>query len=307
MVPDQFTLKETVLPVGDSHQLYVQLWGNNRAKNTILYLHGGPGSGCSDSAKKLFDPKSQKVIFFDQRGCGRSLPYGSLQNNTINNLVADINKILNAFGLKKVIICGGSWGSCLALVYAIRNSDKVKAMVLRGIFTARKIEVDFVDNGGLKFTYPDAWARYVLGVLKKDRESPTDYHVAQILMGDRAGVKKSAYAYSQLEAAIGSLEGPAPVESFKDFDSTRMIIHMHYLANDCFLPEGYILRNAGRLKVPVALVQGRYDMICPPFTAFELSQKLPNCKLIWTIAGHSAQDSANLQAVRSALSEQIGS
>jgi proline iminopeptidase len=298
MTPDQFTLEERMLDVGDKHRLYVQLWGNKDAKDTILFLHGGPGSGCSDSHKTLFDPSTHKVIFFDQRGCGKSLPYGSLVSNTTDDLVEDINTIAAAFGVKTFAITGGSWGSLLALAYAVRYPKRVTRMVLRGIFTGRKSEIEFLDKGRFKAFFPDAWETFVASVPKKFQADPGSYHLPRAIGKDSKAAKRSAYQYTLLEVSVIGLDDRHRPEDYKTFDPAPTIIECHYMANNCFLPEGYIMDQAHRLTMPVQLVQGRYDMVCPPYTAYELAQKLPNGRLYWTTAGHSGNDRANWDLVK---------
>ncbi len=302
MSPDQFTLKEQMLPVGDGHALYVQLWGNKDAKETIVFLHGGPGSGCSDKHKSIFDPTKHRVIFFDQRGSGKSLPYGSRDHNTTDDLVDDIDTIAKEFGLSTFAITGGSWGSCLALVYAVRNPKRVTRMVLRGLFTGRKSEIDFLEQGGFKAYYPEVWDTFVRSVPLEHQANPTKYHFGHILGNDPEAAKRSAFAYSELEGNVMGLDDRTYPSDLGTFDPTSTILECHYTANGCFLPEDYVMNNAHKLTMPVHLIQGRFDSVCPPITAYELSQKLPNAILHWTTAGHSGNDRANWQTTKALLS-----
>ncbi len=298
MTPDQFTLEERMIEAGDGHRLYVHHWGDQAADRVTVYLHGGPGSGCRDKDKSLFDPAKQRVVFIDQRGCGKSTPYGSVENNDIDRLVEDINTVTIALGIERFNLVGGSWGSCLALTYAIRNPERVTSMVLRGIFTGRQREIDFLDKGEFRAFFPDVWEKFVKSVPIEHQEDPGAYHVSRMLGDDPVAAKRSAYAYSQLEGSVVSLDDRVKDADFETFDPASSKIECHYLAHNCFLPEGYIMAHASELTMPVHLVQGRYDAICPPFTAYELSVKLPNGTLTWTTAGHSGGDRANWEAVK---------
>jgi len=300
MTPDEFTNQEFHLDVGDGHRLYVQDWGKANAKTPILFLHGGPGGGFSDKYKTIFNPHKQRVIFFDQRGAGKSTPSGSLKNNTTSDLVEDTHKIVAHLQLKDFIVTGGSWGSCLALAYAIKYPNNIKAMVLKGIFTGSKVEVDWLDKGKFESIFPDVWERFLADTPKNHHNNPSSYHFKRILGKDPEAAKQSAYAYQNLEAALLSLDDRFTPMPYEDFEPDGAITEVHYLANNCFIPENYILDNAHKLTMPIWLIQGRYDMVCPPITAYELSKRIPNCELVWTVAGH-ANDRANYDVSRSLL------
>ncbi len=300
MTPDKYTNRELMLDVGDGHTLYVHDWGHDDANVPILFLHGGPGSGVSDKHKRRFEPENQRVVFFDQRGAGKSLPKGELRDNTTDKLIEDIEKILSKLQIKKIILVGGSWGSTLALTYAIRYPERVKNLVVSGIFTARSEEIDYIDNGGFRAFFPEVWNRYVASVPRQNQANPSKYHYEHALGKNKNFAKKSAYAYMQLEGPLVSIDDRYYPDSFDDFEPEGMIIEMHYLHNNCFLEENYILNNAAKLTMPVWIIQGRYDMVCPPMTAYDLHGKLPNSQLIWTIAGHG-NDRSNYDVLRSVL------
>jgi len=289
MTPDNYTIQETFVEVGDGYTLYVHEWGNKAATTPVLFLHGGPGGQCRDSHKGVFDPTRQRVIFFDQRGCGRSLPYGSLDHNTTQNIIEDIEKILEHLGVSSVILHGGSWGSALALFYGLAHSEHVKAMVLHGIWTSSKAENAWLDKGGFQTFYPDSWQRYAATVPTKYRHDPSSYHFPRILGDDPEAAKQSGYAYENLEGSAIALDSRSTPDKYEEFDPAGIRIEVYYLVNQCFMPERYILDNAAKLTMPIYLVQGRYDMVCPPMTAYELHQKLPTSELIWTISGHKAE------------------
>jgi len=289
MTPDEYTIRETFLEVGDGHTLYVHDWGNSAAKTPIIFLHGGPGGSCKDRQKQVFDPTRQRVIFFDQRGSGKSLPYGSLEHNTTDEVVGDISKIADHFGIKKFILHGGSWGSALAFFYGIAHPERVQAMVLNGIWTGSKTENDWVDKGGFRTFYPDAWERYAESVPAAHRTNPSAYHFPRILGEDTEAAKASGFAYEQLEGAAISLDDRTTPEDFETYDPAGIRIEVNYLSNQCFMPDKYVFDNASKLTMPIYMVQGRQDMVCPPVTAYNLHKLLPNSELIWTISGHKAE------------------
>lgn len=301
MTPDAHTIKEFFIDVGHGHQLYVQDWGNKKAKLPIISLHGGPGGGHHDGYKANFDPAKQRIVFFDQRGSGRSVPYGSLKHNTTADLVADIEKIADALKLKKFILNGASWGVALALAYALAHPKRVAAMVLSGIFTGSQNEVDWLDKGRFRTFYPDAWERYENSVPKAHRRNPSAYHFERLLGTNEDEVRLSGYAYESLEGSVMSLDDRFHPPDPETYDPASIRIEVHYMVNRCFMPDRQILDNAAKLTMPIWLVQGRYDMVCPPTTAYELSQKLPDCRLIWTIGGHRRGEHETHTIVRTIL------
>ncbi|MDL2363021.1 MAG: alpha/beta fold hydrolase [Patescibacteria group bacterium] len=301
METDLYTLDERMVDVGDGHQLYAQLWGKADSARTFVFLHGGPGGSCSDSSKQLFDPTTDRVIFFDQRGSGKSLPYGSLEANNTDALVKDIDTIATAFNIDTFALVGGSWGSCLALIYAIRNPQKVQRLVLRGIFTGRKSEIDFMDKGKIAAFFPDVWERFLQTVPEGQQSNPRDYHMPRLFGSDTSAALQSAMAYSDLEGSIVALDDRTKPVDPEKFNPVPITIECHYLVNGCFIPEGYIIEYANKLTMPVAIVQGRYDIICPPFTAYDLHKAAPNSKLFWTVAGHSGHDRGNFDVMKAII------
>lgn len=303
MNPDAATISESFLDVGNGHQLYIQDWGNADAKTPIIFLHGGPGSGCNDGHKLMFDPHVQRVIFFDQRGAGKSLPKGKLEHNTTANLVEDIERIADHFKFKKFVITGGSWGSCLAMAYALAHPQRLEAMVLRGIFTGSKEETEFVDNGGFKLHFPEIWDSYLSRTPKEHHDNPSAYHYAQMKSGDPVKMKASAYAYSEMEGALLRLDDRYTSQEYEQFEPETVQLELHYFQNACFMNDRYILENAHKITIPTWLIQGRYDMVCPPKAAYDLHKLLPKSKLLFTTAGHSGSDRANYDAAKSLLLE----
>jgi proline iminopeptidase len=301
MNPDEHTIQETFLEVGDGHTLYIHEWGNPNAKVPVIFLHGGPGAGCGDGHKDHFEPAKQRVVFFDQRGAGKSLPSGSLNHNTTQNLIDDINKIADHLKLDKFILTGGSWGSCLALAYGLQHPKRVEAMVLRGIYTGSREENDFIDNGGFKAFFPDVWDAYLSRTPKEFHADPSAFHYRQLESGKPSDIKSSAYAYSEMEGSLLSIDDRHTPDNFEDFDPNGMAIELHYLGNGCFMPDRHIFKSAKKLTMPIWLVQGRYDAVCPPVTAYELNKVLPDSELIMVTAGHTGKDRAIVDVIKTLL------
>ena len=287
MTPDTHTIQELRISVGDGHELYIHEWGNSSVEIPILVLHGGPGGSCKDRHKANFDPERQRVIFFDQRGCGQSTPYGSLEHNTTDHLVSDISKIADRLHVKTFILTGTSWGSTLSLTYALRHPERVAGLVIGGVFTGTKAEIDWQDTGQIKLFYPDVWQRYLESTPEEHRENPSAYHQDKALHGSLDEQKASGYAFELLEGSLAFFDDrmPTPVP-FDEYDPAGIRVEIHYLIHGCFLPEQFILKNAHALTMPVYIVQGRYDMVCPPVTAYKLHTAAPHSELYWTLGGH---------------------
>lgn len=285
MTPDTYTNKEFFIDVGHGHQVYVYDWGNPKGL-PIIFLHGGPGAATRDRHKEGYDPKKHHVIFFDQRGCGKSLPYSSVEHNTLDDLLQDITAIADQVKFKQFVLAGRSWGSTIALAYAIKHPKRVKAMVLASIFTASKRELEWLGKGHFKNHFPEVWDTFLARTPKAHHSDPAAYHYKNILGSNDRLVHSSALAISELEQNIMTLDDRhAPIDAAM-FDPTASRILAHYFTNNCFMPDRHILDKAHKLSMPVWLVHGRYDMDCPPITAYELGQKLPNSHLIWAISNH---------------------
>lgn len=270
---DEFTIAEHSIKTGDGlHELYVQEWGNKKGV-PVLYLHGGPGAGCRDKHKSVFDPNKHRVILFDQRGAGNSTPYGSLEENTTQKLIEDIELIRQKLDIDNWHIHGRSWGSTLTLLYGIEHSNKVSSMVLGGIWLGSKEENEWLIGGGWQTFYPDAWNRFKR--LNKGSE------------------KIDPFAYSSAFIQFYRLDDRYYPLDKEKYDDTPLKIEFHYLENNMFLPKDHILDNTAKLTMPIHIIQGRYDIVTPPKYAYELHGKLKNSTLHWTVAGHSASDRAN--------------
>lgn len=289
MAPDEFTNEEILLDVGDGHQLYVWDWGNPKAKIPFIYFHGGPGSGTRNRHRETFDPKKHRVIFYDQRGSGCSLPGGSLVNNTTKDLLQDVNKILDHLKIKKVNLVGASWGSTMAMAYAIENPERVNAVVVSAIFLGSQEEIDWVDKGSFKLFYPEVWEKYLSRTPKAHHHNPTQYHFEQMLGNDPEKVLDSAIAVEEMEHSLMCLDDRSYPIDRETFDPTSARMYAHYMKHRCFMPDKHILKNAHKITTPVWIVQGRYDMDCPPHTAYALHKAIPQSELYMTIGSHRAE------------------
>lgn len=293
--------KQGFIDVSEDHSLYFELYGNPNGI-PILFLHGGPGAGFSDKDKKFFNKRRYNVIFFDQRGTSRSKPFGSVDNNTTQDLIGDINQVLDELGFGKVYVFGGSWGSTLALVYAIHSPERVMGLVLRGIWLANKYALEHYINGGIKEFFPDVWDRFAK--LVPEGENPVDYYLEKMLSSDKEVSDKYAYEWAYYEMSfytINKMSDPADSLNTLSFKSMA-ILEAYYIKNNCFIPEDFIMNNIDKMgHIKTSIVQGRYDFICPPTQAFRLHSKLKNSTLNITNAGHSSSDLENKKALISEL------
>lgn len=283
LTKDEHTIAEHhIKTAGGHHELYVQEWGNPNGV-PVVYLHGGPGAGCRDKHKDVFNPAKHRVILIDQRGAGNSTPYGSFKENTTPKLVEDIELVREKLEIDIWHVHGLSWGSTLALCYAIKHSTHIKSMVIGGIWLCSKEEIEWLTTGQYKMFYPDAWERY--NHLKSKNEE-VDF-----------------FAYSSAFIQFYKLDDRTFALDREKYDDTPLKIEFEYFKNDMFMQENYILNNASKINVPVKIVQGRYDFVTPPKAAYDLDKKLPNSELFWTIAGHSSSDRGNYDTAKALLSQ----
>ncbi|MGQ0619129.1 MAG: prolyl aminopeptidase [Panacagrimonas sp.] len=298
--------RATWLEVGEGHALYFEEGG--RADGVpIVFLHGGPGSGCTAPHRRFFDPAFYRVVLFDQRGCGRSRPAGRLEANTTADLVADIERLREHLGIERWVVFGGSWGSTLALAYARAFPQRVLALVLRGVFLGRKSEVEAFAYG-LRGFLPEAWAELAGRFGIHDEQQARDGDLAQrcaevVLKGSPDEARAVAAAWSRLESEAMAMTAPGTASSASsDPLSARMRIYMHYLANRYFLRDGELLEGLELLRdIPIDIVQGRLDPVCPPVSAWELAQRLPQACLVWVAGcGHGAFEPGLSRALVSA-------
>src|SRR5215470_7613945 len=288
------------LPLSASHVMYWEQVGNPRGR-PVLFLHGGPGAGAGAVHRRFFDPEFWRVIIFDQRGAGRSRPLGSLDHNTTQDLVSDIETLRRHLGLERWLLFGGSWGSTLALAYAQAHPDRVIGCVLRGVFLGRPIEVDWFLNG-LAAVFPDAHASFASFLPEQERHDVLGGYLRRLTDPDPSVHLPAARAWSVYEGSCSTLfPSPETVAYFAgDVVALGLArIEAHYFVNDIFLEENALLENAARLRdVPGVIVQGRYDMVCPLVSAHELHLAWPRADYrIVPDAGHSAWEPGILGAL----------
>ena len=277
--------------VGDGHRLYWEQCGNPNGKPAV-FLHGGPGAGCSPDHRRLFDPELYNILLFDQRGCGRSTPHASLEANTTWDLVADIERLRQAARVEKWLVFGGSWGSTLALAYAQAYPNRASELVLRGIFTFRQLELDWFFQSGASCLFPDQWESYLAPIPEAERGDLVAAYHRRLTSEDPAVQLEAAKAWSGWEGAtITLLPDPKLLEEHMSDSFAIAIarIENHFMVHRGWLEEGQLIRDVGRIRhIPGVIVQGRYDACTPPVTAWDLHRAWPEADLhIIPDAGHS--------------------
>lgn len=284
---------QRMMEVGQSHQIYVEQCGNPTGLPVVV-LHGGPGGGCSPAMRRYFDPKVYRIILFDQRGCGRSRPHASVSYNTTWHLVADIERIRTTLGIESWVVFGGSWGATLALIYAQTHPKWVRHLVLRGVFLMTQAELDWFYGGGAGRFWPETWERFVSIIPENERDDVIGAYHKRLFSGDTAEEIRFGRAWSAWENALATIQssgysGESPGEYARAFAR----LENHYFVNGGFLDfDGQILAQMDRIAhIPGVIVQGRYDMICPPWSAHSLAQAWPNGELrMVRHAGHALSE-----------------
>lgn len=289
------------LDTGDGHSVYWEACGNPNGKPAV-FLHGGPGGGCNPEQRRYFDPERYNLVLFDQRGCGRSTPHASLENNTTWHLVADIEALRERLGADRWLVFGGSWGSALALAYAETHPERVSGLILRGIFTLRRAELRWYYQDGASWLFPDYWEDFLAPIPEGERDDLLHAYHDRLTHPETAVQIAAAKAWSVWEGRTITL---LPNDSYStdfaedDFALAFARIENHYFVNGGFFDEGQLIRDAGRLKdIPGRIIQGRYDAATPIRTAYELSKAWPEAEfLIVADAGHAFSE----PGIRSAL------
>ncbi len=290
-----------MLDVGDGHQIYYEESGNNDGI-PVIFVHGGPGAGCSPSHRKFFDPGIYRIILFDQRGCGRSRPHAGLTENTTQHLVSDMEKIREVLGIEKWLLFGGSWGSTLSLVYAQSHPQKVLGLILRGIFLCRPQEINWFYQSGANKIFPDHWQEFILPIPEKERSDMLTAHYLRLTGDDDIARMASAKAWSVWEGRCSTLLPKQSVIEFFSNPHTALSlasIETHYFKNNSFLAPDQILANVDKLEdIPGVIIQGRYDLVCPMESAWALNQ-LWSMSILEIIpdAGHAAFEKGIINAL----------
>ena len=284
---NQFDLK-----VSDLHTIHVEESGNINGK-PVIFLHGGPGGGIEPVYRQYFNPEKWRIIVFDQRGCGQSTPHAELQENTTWDLIADIEKIRQHLEIDKWVVFGGSWGSTLSLSYAITHPDRCKALVLRGIFMIRKKEINWFYQDGTSNIYPDAWEHYLRPIPEDERHDLVAAYYKRLTSNDDSVRIEAAKAWSIWEASTSKLiQSEESIHAFEDAKVAEAFarIECHYFTNRGFFDtDEWLLENVDKIRhIPTVIVQGRYDVVCPMISAWELHRAFPEADFeIVQDAGHS--------------------
>ncbi|HEX7672525.1 MAG TPA: prolyl aminopeptidase [Bdellovibrio sp.] len=292
------------IKVSEIHNLYYEEVGNPQGK-PVVFLHGGPGGGVAPDHRRFFDPQNYRIILFDQRGSGQSTPCAELRDNDTWNLIKDTETIREFLKIDTWVVFGGSWGSTLALAYAITHPERVKALVLRGIFLCRPSEIKWFYQEGASNIFPDVWDEYLKPIPMNERHDMVAAYYKRLTHTDAAIRLEAAKAWSKWEAATSRLYvDPKAVDEFDDPEYALSFarIECHYFTNNAFFAtDNWLLENVGKIRhIPCAIVQGRYDVVCPATSAWELHKAWPEAKFtIIADAGHAAAE----PGTRSALIE----
>ena len=286
------------LDVGDGHSLYFEESGNPNGKPAV-FLHGGPGGGCAPAMRRFWNPDIYRIILFDQRGSGNSTPHASIENNTTWDLVNDIEILRAALNIDKWQVFGGSWGSTLALAYCQAHPERVTEIVLRGIFMLRKKEIDWFYQHGASEIYPDRWQHYLAPIPESEQDDLLAAYHQRLTSDDEETRLTAAKAWSIWEGSTSTLLPNADISGQFSADDKALSlarIECHYFVNGGFMKEDQLIHNVDRIRnIPAVIVQGRYDVVCPAVSAWELSEAWPEADLrVVPDAGHSAFEPGNV-------------
>lgn len=302
------------IDVDELHTLYIEEVGNPQGL-PVVFLHGGPGTGCAPYHRQFFDPEVYRIVLFDQRGCGKSTPHASLQNNTSWDLVNDIELIREHLQIDQWAVFGGSWGSTLGLLYAQTHPERVNGLILRGIFLARESDVRWFYQQGASRLFPDYWENFIEPIPEGERDDLITAYYHQLTGEDEMQKMRAARAWSGWEGMTATLQtDDSLIKSFSASFTALSIarIECHYFMHQCWLRPNQIIEDIEKIRhIPAWLVHGRYDVICPVEQAWELSSAWPEAQLsIIADAGHAAVEPGIMDALINAthaLSERLGS
>ena len=306
MLPQAYTLHPEISPfqsdllaVSELHHIYFEQCGNPDGQ-PVIFLHGGPGSGCNPAQRRFFDPAHYRIILLDQRGCGRSLPLGCIQDNTTADLVEDLNQLRLHLKIDQWLVFGGSWGSTLALSYALTYPHHITGLILRGIFLSSTNELNWFLGESALF-YPEAWQKLISVLPDAEQQDVLKAYQHRIFSDDSNINVPAATDWNNYEGSIMTLlpntSSGKPVPD--DVQLARARVQIHYIVNACFVDRYDFLNNVHLLShIPTTIVQGRYDMVCPPKTAWQLKQAMPHAGFhMIPDAGHSGMESGTLSAL----------
>lgn len=307
LYPDIKPYVQHSLAVEPPHVLHVEECGNPQGL-PVLFVHGGPGAGCEPYHRRFFDPNTYRIILFDQRGSGRSTPHAELHGNTTQALVSDMERIREHLGIERWVLFGGSWGSTLALVYAETHPERVLGLILRGIFLCRPREIHWFYQEGANRIFPDYWQDFIRPIPEKERGDLLHAYYRLLTGADEIARMAAAKAWSLWEGrTLTLLENRSVVDHFSDPRTALSLarIECHYFVNDSFLAPNQILRDAQRLhNIPGVIVHGRYDIVCPVESAWDLHKVWPQAEFkIIANAGHAASEKGITDALMQALED----
>jgi proline iminopeptidase len=284
-----------MLAVSSVHTLYYEQCGNPEGQ-PIVFLHGGPGGGLVPEYRRFFDPAAYRIVLFDQRGAGRSIPHASIEENTTWHLVADMEKLREHLGIEGWMVFGGSWGSTLALAYAQTHADRTRALFLRGIFLCRPKEISWFYQEGASTIYPDVWEEYLKVIPESERADMLGAYHRRLTSEDAAVRLEAARAWSIWEGSTSKLyPDPKMIDHFGDdeFALAFARIECHYFMHNAFFDtDNYLIEHVGKIRhIPTVIVQGRYDVVCPMMSAWELHRAWPEAEFhVIPDAGHSVME-----------------
>ena len=301
LFPEILPFHSEMLNVSEKHQIYFEECGNPDGY-PVVFLHGGPGSGCNPAQRRFFDPSFYRIILLDQRGCGRSTPQGCIEDNDTDALVADIEQLKNHLDIKEWLVFGGSWGSTLAIAYAITHPNSVTGLILRGIFLSRASELNWF-LGDVQHFYPEPWEKLLAYIPQVERGDILQAYAKRVFSDDTPTAEAAAVHWNAYESSIMTL---LPREANNDTKPTpayielaRARVQIHYILNQCFVGQRDLLTEVKVLsKIPTTIIQGRYDMVCPPISAWELKRSMPHARFeMIADAGHSAMEAGITSAL----------
>ncbi len=282
------------LNVSEKHAIYYEECGNPDGY-PVVFLHGGPGSGCNPNQRRFFDPTFYRIILLDQRGCGRSTPLGCTDDNNTDALVQDIETLKNHLNIKSWLVFGGSWGSTLALAYASKYPVSTSGLILRGIFLSRESELNWF-LGEVRHFFPECWEKLLSFIPETEQSNPLSAYASRVFSDNINIAGAAAVQWNAFESNIMSLL-PRPITANQSntpiaIEIARAKVQIHYILNECFVGQRDLIEEAKKLsEIPTTIIQGRYDMVCPPISAWELKNVLPLAKFeIIPDAGHSAME-----------------
>jgi proline iminopeptidase len=308
LYPEIEPFNKSSLKVSNLHTIYFEECGSPDGA-PVVFLHGGPGSGCNPTQRRFFNPQHYRIILLDQRGCGRSTPQGEVTDNTTDDLVADIEALREHLNIATWHVFGGSWGSTLALAYAIKHAKRVKSLALRGIFLSRASELNWF-LGDVQHFFPEVWHALVSYLPKSEQNNVLTAYAKRVFSDDVSVNAAAATQWNAFESAIMRLKPAEPVASNNktsaetkpktpeelqtqsSIEVARARVQIHYIQQQCFIDGEAMLKAATQLNsIPTVIVQGRYDMVCPPQTAWALSRAMPDAEFVMVPdAGHSAME-----------------